>query len=1334
MRKILCLAFAFAILFTGCSTVKQQYAVQQTYSSYKEIPGVTQNEIKGVEELSAEKSTFICGFPLSTEAFYNDDGSLGGFAPLLYKRMSELFDLNFVSQEYKWDEFLEKIDSMEIDFTSEFTPTSERLDKYFMTAPIVQRSIKVYTNKENDELKKMSRNRPVRCAFLNGTTLHSIAESSWDIPFEPVFLNNELEVIDYFMQDKIDAYIDENVMESCFEAYDFIDSTEYYPLNYSPVSLSTRNPELTVIIDIMDKYLNNGGLEELAELYKLGDKDYQKHRLSVVLTEEEKEYIKKHNDENTAIAIAYETDNYPSSFYNTKENEFQGAAIDVLEQISHLTGLKFRAGNKQGVAWSELLAGLERGEYSFTPELFKTSNRNNRFLWPAEPYYTNNYALISRADYPNVDVNQIMFNKVGLVENSAFSDTFFEWFPNSSNVVMYSKNTEAFDALEKGEIDLLMGTQNLLLYITNYQEKPNFKVNIMFDYLVGSYFGFNKNEEILCSIICKAQTYIDTEEISRVWKQKVFDYNSKLLKDTVPFAILFVAVLMVALLVVILLLLKNKRLSRNLEGIVLERTKELALQTATLTTIFESIPDLIFCKDSDSKFTRCNKSFEEHFGVFEKDIIGKDDQTALGLPSEAATAYRQLDRQIIEAGKPFVIEEVIPSADGKLPLFETVKIPLIQDGEAVEIICISRDITQRKNNEDALQLILDNLDVGIYINEIDTRKILFVNKKMANGFACQEYHDKVCWQVFQDGLSSQCDNCSIPKLLKSKDKHYVHESYNAVADSYYRNTDSIIKWHDGQLVHMQYAVDITELVKVQKELEYASRAKGDFLSRMSHEIRTPLNAIIGMNSIALNSNDLVKTHKCNEKIESASKHLLGVINDILDMSKIEANKFELTNNTFDFEKLLINITNVINFRTIEKRQELIVYIEKDVPSVIFSDELRLSQVITNLLANAVKFTPEKGSIALNVKKLSNTDDEVTLQIEVSDNGIGISAEQQKRLFVSFEQADNDTVHKFGGTGLGLAISKKIVELMGGTIWIESELGKGAKFIFTLKVKRSCEKTDKKFSPIENKDDIRILVVDDSVETRICFSDIMENHGLECLAAAGGEEALNMIKECGNKPYNIFFVDWLMPEMNGIELTKKIRETVDDAIVFLASGADWSSIEKEATAAGVTAFIPKPFFPSVIINSINSCVSNSSTIDENLKENEIISLDLSNHTILIVEDVEINREIIEALLEDTGAEIDFAEDGKKALEAFDKASDKYSLILMDIQMPVLGGYEATKAIRAFESAWAKEIPIIAMTANVFKEDIENCLSAGMNDHIGKPIDQVDLFNKLARYLS
>ncbi|MDR2597924.1 MAG: response regulator, partial [Treponema sp.] len=533
--------------------------------------------------------------------------------------------------------------------------------------------------------------------------------------------------------------------------------------------------------------------------------------------------------------------------------------------------------------------------------------------------------------------------------------------------------------------------------------------------------------------------------------------------------------------------------------------------------------------------------------------------------------------------------------------------------------------------------------------------------------------------------------------------------------------------------------------KAKNKSDMESKHKSAFLANMSHEIRTPMNAIIGMTMIGKSASDADRKDYCLTKIEDASNHLLGIINDILDMSKIEANKFELSEIEFDFERMLRQVVNVVNFRIDEKRQKFSVHIDHSIPQMLIGDDQRIAQVITNLLGNAVKFTPEYGSITLTVRVTEKTNSACTLQVSVNDTGIGLTQEQQAKLFRSFEQAESSTTRKYGGTGLGLAISKKIVEMIGGTIWVESKQGKGSTFSFTIQLKRGTDEKQALLSDDDNLNNVRILVVNDDPDLLNYFKDIVQGFGMICDTAVSGEEALKFMEQIGG--YDIYFADWKIPDMNGLQLLREIRtREPEKSIVTMVSAAEWGTIAEEAKEAGVDKFLSKPIFPSTILEIINECLGFDKQQMKKSRDADITNI-FAGKRILLAEDVEINREIVQTLLEPTQLEIDCAENGAEAVRMFTEAPVKYDMIFMDIQMPEMDGYEATRNIRAVEAKlntntsgersyhrnYRRQIPIIAMTANVFREDIDKCLKTGMNSHIGKPIDFKEILNCLSSYL-
>ena len=654
-------------------------------------------------------------------------------------------------------------------------------------------------------------------------------------------------------------------------------------------------------------------------------------------------------------------------------------------------------------------------------------------------------------------------------------------------------------------------------------------------------------------------------------------------------------------------------------------------------------------------------------------------------------------------------------------------------------------------SEERTRLLLESAGEGIIGVSLDG-KMTFVNPAACRmlGYSPDEFEGKelhiLIHYAHEDGSSYPQEDCPMHKSISGGTACHIDSEvlWRKDGTSFPVAYSSNPVHKDGSLVGSVITFrDVTdrkqadEQVRRAKEIaEEATKAKSDFLANMSHEIRTPMNAVIGMAHLALQTELTPKQADYLTKIQRSAHSLLGIINDILDFSKIEAGKLEMESVDFSLDEVLDNVSTVVGVKVHEKELEFLMDTPQDVPLALVGDPLRLGQVLINLCNNAVKFT-EQGEIVISTKLLEKQDEWVMLQFSVRDTGVGLTQEQKGKLFQAFSQADMSTTRKYGGTGLGLTISKRLVNMMGGEIWVESEAGKGSEFIFTAKFGLARKFSRRRLEPTVDLRGMRVLVIDDNASSREILQSLLETMSFEVTVAASAEEGIaELEKEANTHPYRLVLMDWKMPGMDGIkatELIKNLPSLPQKPKVIIATAYGREEVMQRSEKVGVDGFLLKPVGQSVLFDSIMIALGKEAQERETVKrvsgrdEEELRKI--RGARVLLVEDNEINQQVAEEILQQAGLVVRIANNGKEAVEMV-KAGN-FDVVLMDIQMPVMGGFEATQEIRRDERF--QDLPIIAMTAHAMGGDREKSIEAGMNDHMTKPIDPDQLISALVKWV-
>ena len=965
MRKVFVFVFIIVAMVLGCkepykheqgsfSAVKS--GLEKLPKSFRHVSGITSVDINAIESLQKQNRTLIYGMPLSTEAFFNNVGEVRGFSAKFCEWMSEFFDLDFQPQIIEWLDLLEGLETKEISFTGELTATEERKKHYLMTSDIALRLSNYYRIAGSRPLEGIAKERRLRCGFIEGTnTFNTVSAEMGEGTFDAVFLSDVSLVYNALKSGRIDAFYYTETVEANFIQYGDIVSAHFYPLTYRAVSLSTQDPLMRPIISIIERVLEDGGIRFLAAMYNQGQKEYQYQKFNTLLTKEEHEFLKS----KPVIPIGLDPGNYPSSFFDKREkngNKWKGISLDILDEISSLTGLKFERANDENVSWSNLLQMLSDGDVLLISELAQIEERLGNYIWTEPMKMLDHYSLISHSDYPDLRANEILYAKIGLAKDTAYSAVFKKWFSDHMNYYEYDTMEEAFNALLNGEIEMVMANQKRLLYLTHYLEYPDYKANVVFDYVSEMRIGLNKEEAILCSIMNKALSLIDTYGISNQWVRQTYDYRLKVEKAKLPWIAVFFFLIMLILVLLFNLFIRYRKEGLKLENLVQERTAKLNL--------------------------------------YQRELEGA----------------------------------------------------------------------------------------------LETAKA-------------------------------------------------------------------------------------------------ANKSKSVFLANMSHEIRTPMNSIVGFSELAMDGEASEKTRDYLTKIRTNADWLLQIINDILDISKIESGKMELEKIPFDLHELFTGCRTVVMPKAVEKGVMLHFYAEPSVGRKPLGDPTRLRQVFINLLSNAVKFT-NTGIVKLVTDVVTVSGNTITFHFEVKDSGIGMTAKQIDVVFEPFAQGESGTTRKYGGTGLGLPITKSIIEMMGGKLLVESTPGIGSRFYFDLtfdtvdvtkeeffEKKVSLKEIDKPLFEGE------VLLCEDNIMNQQVICEHLSRVGLKTAVAENGKIGLDMVIEKlqkHEKQFDLIFMDMYMPVMDGLEASTQILK-LGTGTPIIAMTANIMADDREVyKRSGLNDCVGKPF--------------------------------------------------------------------------------------------------------------------------------------------------------------
>lgn len=1264
------------------------------------------------------------------------DGELSGVLIDIYDEIKSLTGLNIAIDINEWPTSIEKAKKGEVDGLLVSAPGLAKSIGLSSTQALSRGTPTLYAKSDAPfEINSIKDLVGKKVAVLKGLHVAKQVLAPYKNKVDIVRTKTSLEAFKLLFSGKVDVVFGLNYNNYLIGKHSLVGIKPVHFLSeFSTGASASVRKDWPEFISIMNKGLSAIGQ---AKLTAISNKWTQIENKKAILTQKEKSWLEEH----PIIQVVVDP-NWAPVEYQDEQGIFHGISFDYLNRVEQMLGVQFKV--VDNLNWAEGLAAVKSKQADMLASAARTAERES-YLRFTEPYVTMPIGIFARNDISYIGkLENLTGKRVAVVQNYAAQEWLKRDHPNLQLVTVDSP-AEGLKQVSQGKVDVFVGNTVAATYYLGKLHIDNIRISGETSYEYDQTMAVRDDWPILVGILQKALNAISQQErnlIYNSWMSIQFEYE----KD---YTLLWLVLIVTALLLLIFAYWNRRlQLAKNM-------AEEAGEQLRLFMMLTEATGQGIGMAHVDGSITYMNPQMRKMCGATEDYL--KDEFIGYYPDWAQHKITNEVMPSLFKTGQWTGELELLSATGETIPTIENFFLVKDHEGHPLFVADIVTDISERKENEALLrrseerfQQSLNFSTIGAWDWEIVTGD-LYWSDQIAPLFGYPTGKLETSYDNFiaavhpddRDMLQEAIQNCvekgisyDIEHRVKwpNGEVHWLHERGDVTRDK------------DDQPVHMLGVVqDITETKQILLELDLAreeavaaSRAKSSFLAMMSHEIRTPMNSIIGMSNLALETKLDARQHNYISKVNISAELLLGIINDILDFSKIEANRLDIESIDFRLDKVLDNLSNLVGLKAEDKGLEFIFDIDPNIPLALIGDPLRLGQVLVNLGGNAVKFT-EKGEVIIGCKVLDLTDTKVTLDFSVKDTGIGLSTEDKENLFQAFSQADGTISRKYGGTGLGLVISKRLVELMGGKISVESEVNKGSIFSFVITLEfGSTSALEEKVLP-SSLQGSRVLIVDDNPTAREILAHLIGNYGLHVSQADSGDKALELLEhaEKEGKAYDLLLMDWMMPGMDGLDTVRAMQNSekihkLTTVIMVTAYCAE--EFRKQSTDLDLAGLLLKPVNPSYLLDTILNVfgykpVKATSTQTDKLNRQETES-HLQGARILLVEDNQMNQELAQEVLSSVGCVVNIANNGIEALQILEEKT--FDGVLMDIHMPKMDGLTATQTIR--KDKRFKDLPIIAMTAAAMGEDRGIALSSGMNDYLSKPIDRNKMFSTMKKWIT